>query len=134
MPLEALDSAAYTTPLKLRGYTGQTTALSTLTHGDAAKILRRTRPDWTKSDHRTLADGHALAAQASEQEWSDLVDQAAVATFGRPFQVTDYRISGIACEEFPEEVKDRLRTLAHAKTHHCHLAGAHAWAAKWFRR
>jgi hypothetical protein len=81
-----------------------------------------------------LAQQHADAAVQQKKEWCRLADAAALETFGRPFRITDYRISGIACDAFSEPMKQALRFAAHACTHHQKASYAHAHAAGRRRR
>ncbi|MDT8992772.1 hypothetical protein RQP54_18005 [Curvibacter sp. APW13] len=132
--LGALDHPAYHQQIKLRWYNGRINVFQAVTPTDAAKVLRRLKPTWTKDEHASLAQQHADAADQHERAWSQLVDQAAIETFGRPYHITDYRISGIACDEFSEPMKQALRFAAHARTYHRQLSGAHACASGQRRR
>lgn len=64
-----------------------------------------------------------------EQSWAAEADAAALEAFGRPLLATDYRISGIACEEFSEARKNLLREHARSRGQHRSLAAIHAAAA-----
>lgn len=126
----SLQHPAYTTPVKLPYYNCAVTAKGACTATDAAKILIRLNPGWTAEDHRRLSDQHASAAEAHDVAWSEAADEAALATWGRKYQVFDYRVSGIASNEFSTEHKDRLRFHAHSKTYHSCLAAAHREASR----
>lgn len=125
-----LDYPAYLAEYKVRGYNGKVNIFQAVSVKDAATILRRVAPEWSKEDHLRLAAQHSRAALELRDEWSKLADEAAVATFGRPFRFTDYRISGIACEEFSAYYKERLRFAAHASSNHGCASRAHAEAAR----
>lgn len=125
-----LNHPAYTGVVRLKGYNWPVTVQQACTPPDAGKVLIRLNPDWTKQDHKTLAAAHQAASSEMEAKWNALVDEAAMQTFGRKFQFSDYRISGIAAEEFSPEHKEQLRTLAHARTKHSRIAQAHTAAAK----
>lgn len=127
--LGALDHPAYHQTIKLRFYNGRITVFQAVSPSDAAKVLRRLNTAWTLDEHTLLAQQHKDAAAQQKQEWIRLVDAAALEAFGRPFRITDYRISGIACDEFSEAMKQALRFAAHARTLHEKASFAHAHAA-----
>lgn len=128
--VDQLNNPAYHQGIKLRGYNGQITVFQAVNDRDAAKVLKRLKPQWSKPEHADLAKAHEDEAQAQRAEWNRLLDEAAMATFGRPFQFHDYRISAIGREEFSEEHKKKLRFAAHAVTYHTLAARAHAKAAR----
>jgi len=125
-----LDHPAYHQRVRLRGYNYATTIFQAVSDRDAARILRKTNPTWSSQDHLDLAAQHAEAATRHAKEWSDLVQEAAQETYGRPFRFEDYRISAIASDDFTPEKKERLRFAAHAETYHKLASRAHALAAK----
>lgn len=125
-----LDHPAYHAQVKLRYYNYPVSVFQAVTDTDAAKILRRLNPEWTKQDHATLAQRHREAAQRQSEAWNRLLNEAAEQTFGRPYRVTDYRVSGIACDEFSDAMKTQLRFAAHATTYHKRASSAHARAAR----
>lgn len=127
--VRSLDHIAYRTPIRLAKYNGRVTVLRTHGHADGAKVLRRVNPDWTHADHFALAARHAQEAMRLNTEYSQLLDTAAMETFGRPFKVSDYKISAIGCEQFSEPAKEALRFAAHASTNHMTLSLAHRRAA-----
>lgn len=124
-----VDSPVYNARIKLPKYNGPQSVLSA--HGsDSGKLLTTRLPGWTKDDHEKAADAHEKEAARLEKEWGDLADKAAMATWGRKWQVTDYRISGVGSDEFADEWKDKLRAAAHGKSAHGGAAYAHRAAAK----
>lgn len=127
----SLDHPAYNTPQKLKGYTSKVgiTPHQATSARDAANVIIRNNPKWTKEDHKRLADAHQKAAEAHHDKWSEVADEAAQKTWGRKFAFGDYRISGIASDEFSAEHKDKLRTHAHSAGKHETLAAAHRAAA-----
>lgn len=128
--VERLDNPAYHQGVKLRGYNHRVTVFQATSDRDAAKVLRRLKPDWSKSEHAELAKAHAAEADSQRMEWDRLLDDAAMATFGRPFQFQDYRISAIGREEFSDEHKQKIRFAAHATTYHTLASRAHAQASR----
>jgi hypothetical protein len=129
--LVALDHPAYHQRVRLRKYNARVTVFQASNDGDAAaKVLRRAFPLWTPEDHRRLAMQHATIAGEQQVIWGNLANEAALKTWGRPYSVFDYRISGIASDEFDEQMKSALRTAAHASTYHGLAAAAHARAAR----
>lgn len=125
-----LDDPAYNTRVKLPKYNGAVTATGATNDRDAANILIRNNPRWSKENHARLAEQHKRAADRHDKAWNSKVDEAAKSAWGRPFKPTDYKISGIASDEFSDAHKAALRTHAHAKTAHTKLAAAHLAASK----
>ena len=125
----SLQTQSYQKRFKLRGYKGPVTVFQAVNFRDAANILILANPDWSKNDHAKLAETHAKQFNQHRIKWSEMANVAAMETFGRPYQITDYRISAIACDEFSMEMKEQLRTHAHASSKHLTLANAHAAAA-----
>lgn len=130
--IDTLDHPAYHESLKFRGYTFRITALLAHTAADAAQVLRKLNPCWTQAEHSALAEQHLRASLKLKEDWSELVNKATLETFGRPYSILDYKISGIAREEFPEPVKESLRFMAQAQTNHLALHRAHLHAARRF--
>jgi hypothetical protein len=128
--LSDLKDALYNTPVRLKGYNGSVT-ISTA-HGDAdkARVLIQLQPEMTRSQHASLARGFATLADHLDAEWNREIDEAAMETWGRPWQVTDYRISGIGSDEFSNQRKTKLRTFAQGATKAKYIAQGHEAAAK----
>lgn len=125
-----LDNLAYHQRVKLRGYNSSITVFQATSPRDAARVLKRLKPDWTPAEHTALAEAHEAEAAAQEKAWNALLNEAAMATFGRPFAFTDYRISAIGRDEFSDEHKQKIRFAAHAANYHKQAARAHAQAAR----
>lgn len=111
------------------GYSRRVSVLSSLTASDGKRLLRRFMPSASAQEHRGLAKGHRALAQEHRLAWARIADEAAVVTFGRAFQITDYRVSAIACEEFADVHKEALRVHARSASMHDHLALCHLMAA-----
>lgn len=126
-----LDNPAYTTPVKLPGQ-GKVTAINAHSAADGAKILNKLRPDWTKADHLNMAAEHEDLAESAETDWGSLVSSEFKKLFGRDYRVGDYKVSGVARSEFPDDVKDKLRELNRQMNGHKSLRVAHAYAAKHY--
>lgn len=129
-----LSHPAYEQAFRLKGYSGKITLFQAVSTADAAKVLKQANPNWTAQDHKRLSQQHAEAAAKYEVEWGQLANEAALQTFGRPYSIFDYKVSGIASEEFPDEFKEKLRFAAHAKSHHTTASRAHEHAARIRRR
>lgn len=123
------DHPAYRAAIQLPKYNGKVTVFQAVSDADGARVLKRANPDWSQEDHLALARLHAAESSQLSAQYSALLDAAAQETFGRPFQVADYRISAIGCAEFSEERKTALRNAAYGKTRHLRLAHAHLKAA-----
>jgi hypothetical protein len=127
--LADLKDSIYNTPVKLKGYNIRPTV--TQAHGaDAGKVLIQLAPEMTKSQHASLAREFEALADKLEKEWGEVADEAAQATWGRDFRVTDYRVSGIGSDEFSDEYKDKLRISAHGTGKARAIAAAHEAASK----
>jgi hypothetical protein len=127
--LSDLKDALYNTPVKLKGYNGAVTV--TQAHGkDMAEVLIKLRPEMSRSQHAQLAHSFAALGQTLQADWERVLDEAAQETWGRPFRVTDYRVSGIGSNEFSNEFKEQLRPLAQGSSKAKAIAEAHSYAAK----
>lgn len=126
-----LDHPAYHGLVRLPKYNTVTTVFQACTANDAGKVLRRLNPRWTPEDHQTLAERHAAEARKLKARHAELLEEAARETFGRPFQMVDYRISAIGSDEFSEDKKRELRHAAHAATGHSLVSQAHRQASRW---
>lgn len=111
------------------GYTRRVTLLNVLTSHDGLRLMRKLLPDVSKAQFKALGLEHARRAREHTSAWSDRVDLACRTTFGRPFEFTDYRISGIAREEFSEEDKNLLRLHSRRSSLHRQLAILYLMAA-----
>jgi hypothetical protein len=98
------------------------------------KMLRERLPEFTKQDHLDAAAAHTAAGMAKDKEWGKTADEAAQKTFGRPYEATDYKVSGIASDKFSDADKDKLRDLAHTSTDHMAAASAHLYASQYMRQ
>jgi hypothetical protein len=127
-----LNDPIYTQPTKRHGhYFGGRILALPRPHG--AKELRKRLPLWSKQDHATEATLHAQAATACRTAWSRVANLAARDAWGRDFEATDYRISGIGSGQFAPKYRAALRTLAHRESMHNDASALHAWCAKYNR-
>lgn len=125
-----LHHPAYNTAVKLPKHNRAETPKSAVTAEDAAKILVRNNPAWTKEDHKKLAAAHEAARKEHDDAWGRVADEAAQKTWGRKFEATDYKVSGIGSSEFSDEHKELLRHHAHSASAHSKLTSAHTVAAR----
>lgn len=124
-----IDSPIYQERVKFPKYSVKISPLNA--HGsDGGKILARRLQGWTKADHLAAAVEHDKRAKELESDWAKTADAAAQATWGRDFQITDYRISGIGSDTFSDEHKTKLRYAAQTKGQHLDAKHAHLAAAK----
>ncbi|HIH2745416.1 TPA: hypothetical protein ACYLN4_001096 [Burkholderia lata] len=119
----------YAERVRLPKYNIQPSVMSATDERDGAKILREVLPGLTRGEHKALAAVHEDMAKHCQQSWDALLDVASLETFGRPFGSCDYRISGIARDEYPDVRKEQLRTLAQGASRHKRAARAHAYLA-----
>jgi hypothetical protein len=101
---------------------------------NGAKIVISLFPEWTKEDHLAAAAKHEKDADEMDDQWGKLRDEAHKKTFGKPAEFHDYKISGIGRDEYPEDMKNKLRELAHGAGKAKALSYAHATAAKLVNR
>ena len=120
-----LDSEVYTKKQRLPKYNWDVSPLSAAA-ADAAKMLRQRLPDWTKAQHAAAAAFHEKEAAKRKAEWAKLADAAAQETWGRKWQTSDYKVSGVGSNEFSKEWRDKLRAAAHTGSAHGDAAAAHA--------
>jgi hypothetical protein len=125
-----LDHPAYHQAVQLPKYNGKVTVFQALSGTDGARVLRSVNPDWTAEDHMTLASLHQTESAKQQMRYGVLLNAAAKETFGRPFQVSDYRISAIGTDQFSDSMKTELREAAHAQSYHAIVARAHMTAAR----
>ena len=127
--LKDTNDKLYRTPVHIRGYNGQPTVMSA--HGkDAGDVLIALTPDMTKAQHAQKARDFDALSEKLQKEYDEALDAAAQDTWGRDFQVTDYRVSGIGSDEFADKHKERLRMLAHGLSAAKTIAAAHQYASK----
>lgn len=100
----------------------------------AAKKLRELLQSWNGIAFAEEAGRHIRCEMLAGLAWDLVVDQAMRDTFGRPYEATDYKIAGIARDEFPSEVKDLLRFLAQSKSSHGSAAFLFRYVAVNFNR
>lgn len=101
---------------------------------NGAKIVISLFPDWTKEDHLAASAKHEKDADKMDDQWGKLQKQAHKQTFGKDPEFGDYKISGIGSDKYPEDMKDKLRELAHGATKARALSYAHKDAARLVNR
>jgi len=126
-----LTKPEYVTPARKgwRCYTRSVCVKSVLRANDGKALIKRLMPDTARAQHADLAEAHVVAAKKNSKLWNQLVDRAMLKTFGRPFRMGDYKISGICRDEFPEDTKRLLRKYAQNGGAHHTLAVIHKMAA-----
>jgi len=124
-----LSHPVYGTKAKPRGYNVPVTVVGACSARDGANLLMRFNPQWTREDHTKLARAHEEAARLRQEFWDHEAESAAMDAFGRPYRITDYQISGIACDLFTESHKVALRDHLHSASKHRVLAVCHQAAA-----
>lgn len=75
------------------------------------QAVKQIFPSMSKEEHKSLAEKYAKLEKQKQDEYNALVNKAFRETFGREYEVMDYKVSGIVRDEFPDEVKDSLRKL-----------------------
>jgi hypothetical protein len=72
------------------------------------KLLRRRLPDFTKENHESAARYFSNEQKRAKGIWNTMIEKEHLRVFGKPFQITDYKISGIGRDEYSENVKNAL--------------------------
>jgi hypothetical protein len=121
------NHAVYFDRVKLPKYNGAVSVLSA-NGADAGRLLRRRLPDFDITSHVHAALFYKRQRERMAVAWNKTANRAAQVTFGRPFEFTDYKISGIGRDEFSDGFKNRLRKLAHESGDAGVIAAAH-WRA-----
>lgn len=129
--IRALVPAAYREKHQFPKYNTRPSVLSATTTSAAAKLLMRyAAPGLTREQHLERQAHFSELNRALGDEWGKEVEMAAMETFGRPLRFEEYRVSGIARDEFSEERKERLRALAHTQGECCAASLAHGHVAR----
>lgn len=133
----ALIPEIYANRYRLPLHNNEVSVDSARSHESAAKALKRAMYDvgkvLTKDQHAQTRDYFITLRGALKQEYGKELNKAARATWGRDFEIQDYRISGIACDEFSNKQKNRLRALAHTETKCANIAAAHSHLQRYTR-
>lgn len=122
MNLMNLDHPVYTQLNKVRGQTNTPDIFGIHDPVKAGKIIMKAFPDLSPIMIEALRDMHDLLAEYNNALWVRVVNSAAFDTWGRPYVISDYKVSGIASDEFSVIFKDMLRDAAHKKNKHNTLA------------
>lgn len=128
--MASLDHPVYTTRMRMRGWTARQCAKYCHAPSVARALIRKLAPEWGRAEHLKLAQYHEARLQKLDAIWSAVLNRAALETFGRPWQVWDYRVCAIGSDAFAERHKRVLRHCAYRATEHGTLARAHRLAAK----
>jgi len=112
---------------RVRGWTVPVSPTSAdyLTGG---RLVRRRLPHKTKQEHIAIGDAHARAGLAADVAHREMVDLELATLQARRIDPGPL-ISGIVSGHFPEDIKFRLRTLAHESSERKSAAMAHYAAA-----
>jgi hypothetical protein len=112
---------------RVRGWTVPVSPTSAdyLTGG---RLIRRRLPKKTKQEHIAVGDAHARAGLAADVAHREIVDLELATLQARRVDPGPL-ISGIVSGHFPEDIKFRLRTLAHESSERKSAAMAHYAAA-----
>lgn len=122
MDLLNLQHPVYTQRNKVRGQTNTPDIFGVIDDKKACAIIENAFPELTPMQIECLRDMHDLLATANQTLWVDIINKAAFDTWGRPYVITDYKVSGIGSDEFSAIYKDMLRETAKKKSKHNHLA------------
>ena len=136
LPRKVSSRDIYTSPIKMRGYNvGVYPVAGFVSTLDAGRLLANRLCEWSKSDHLSAAAKFERERKRLQKLWNRTIEFAALKTFGRPFNpIHDYKISAIGRDEFPENLKNILRSSAHEATFASKAAHAHKAAASFVTR
>ncbi len=82
-------------------------------HSDSQlkEAVRKIMPKVSYDEHLALAKKyHTLYKEFEKKRW-DLIESEFENQFGRKYQIYDYKVSGIARDDFSEDVKNKIRSL-----------------------
>jgi hypothetical protein len=125
-----LSDLAYTSRIKLPKWNCRTTALASHSDITAAKIITKFRPELNQQSHLMIASYHLARSKKLFDIWNKVVNRAAQETFGRPWRIKDYKVSGIGSDDFAERHKRVLRHCIHRAYEHQDMSHAHTVLAK----
>jgi hypothetical protein len=125
-----LTHSVYHQTTKLRGWNCKTAALRCHDAKIAARLIRRFGPTWTSQEHASIARYHTHRAEKLLAVYKRVLERAALHSLGRPWQFTDYKVSGVGRDEFSEAHKRVLRHCIHRSYEHEDMAEAHAVLAR----
>lgn len=97
--------------------------------GGSDRILRRLLPDWTRDMHAQQACAMQRRADHYAKLWDREARAAALETFGRPWEFTDYKICAIGRDEFSDARKAKLRKYAYGRSDYLSARDMHARCA-----
>lgn len=124
--------ATYPRPPAVAIYRSLSTLRAREHRGTPAKVAALF-PDWSTADHLKAAERHRGRALVCRVAWRTTAERACQSAFGRPFDILDYKISGIARDEFAPHYKMRLRRLAFLETAHLDAERLHVRACNTAR-
>lgn len=120
-----MDLSIYNKTIKIR-YQKQPQSLFGLSgSSNIRKWMRTYFPHATKEQHKQLRDQAKEKFEELDKEWSNIVETEFQRLFHRPFEVRDYRVSGIARDEFSAEVKEKLRSINKELAIYYQIANSH---------
>ena len=120
-----MDLSIYNKTIKVR-YQKQAQNLFMLSGGsNIRKWMRTYFPNATVELHKQLRVQAKEKFDALDKEWSNIVETEFQRLFHRPFEVRDYRVSGIARNEFSPEVKEKLRSINRDIAIYYQIANSH---------
>ena len=121
----AIDLSIYNKTLKVR-YVKHQQSLYQLDYSlNIRKWMKAYFPNATAVEHKLIRDEAREKEKKLKKQWWDTADKAFRKLFKRPMEATDYRVSGIGRDEFPEAVKNKLRQLITEENTYHTIAYAH---------
>ena len=78
------------------------------------QAVKQIFPTMSKEEHKKLAEKYHELYKKSRKEYNEYADAEFEKKFGRKFEATDYKVSGVIRDEFAPEVKDKLRDYVKA--------------------
>lgn len=119
---------------KSRTYLGDTQPLDM--HSDGRKVLAGRLPDWTPEQHLDRALALRQLADELLAAWNREANRATRALFGRDYSLArgDYQVAGVGRADFPDDVKEKLRTFARGASEARSFSRLHGDAAAYVRK
>ena len=124
--MNRIDMTEYDTLVKFRKISVPVSVSGAVRFGKARAYANRVFPGYSKDDHaKAAAEIDTLIVQI-RKDYREAAERAAMETWGRPLQFSDYRISGIYSDEFSTEHKDILRNFARLESRASSIFHFHA--------
>lgn len=98
------------------------------------KLLHDTFPNFTREDFIRESENFKELSIKAGKKWNAVVENEFKKIFGREYQPWDYQVSGVARDEFSDDIKDKLRSLAFEHSENRILSSAFLVASRYIKK